>query len=198
MMMTYAKVALYSGLALAIPYILYQVIAFINPALTDKEKRYFYFLLPLVLVFFVAGVAYGYFILLPKSLTLFIEFHWIPQIGTTIIPMLDIGGYITFVTQTLWWVGICFEFPAIAFILAKIGLVSHKWLRRQWRWVTIVLYLFSAFITPTGNFINQSVSDIFWLNLGFIAFLPLIGLYVLSIFLAWIARRPKKKVAIQA
>jgi sec-independent protein translocase protein TatC len=191
-------VALYSGLALAIPYILYQVIAFVNPALTSKEKRYLYFLLPLVLFFFVSGVAFCYFIFLPPSLKLFIQYHWVPEVGTRIIPMMDIGGYISFVAQVLFWVGICFEFPAIVFILAKIGLVSHKWLLRQWKWATSIILIFSVLITPTGNPLNQSASEIFWLDLGFIASLPLIFLYFFSVFLAWIARRPKKKVAIQA
>lgn len=195
MAFTYAKVALYSGLAIAIPFILYQVIAFINPALTNKEKRYFYFLLPLVLVFFVAGIAYGYFIFLPPSLKLFVQYHWVPEVGTRILPMLDIGGYISFVAQALFWVGICFEFPAIVFILSKIGLVSHKWLLRQWKWVTAIILIFSVLITPTGNPLNQKASEIFWLDLGFIASFPLIGLYILSVFLAWIGRRPKKEAA---
>ena len=197
MAFTYAKVALYSGLAIVIPYILYQVIAFINPALTNKEKRYFYFLLPLVLVFFIAGVVYCYFIFLPPSLTLFMQYHWVPEVGTRIIPMMDIGSYISFVAQVLFWVGVCFEFPAIVFILSKIGLVSHKWLLRQWKWAVSIILIFSVLITPTGNPLNQSVSEIFWLDLGFIASLPLIFLYFFSVFLAWIGRRPKKKAAIQ-
>jgi len=195
MAFTYAKVALYSGLAIAIPFILYQVIAFINPALTNKEKRYIYSLLPLVLFFFVAGVAYGYFIFLPPSLKLFVQYHWVPEVGTRIVPMLDIGGYISFVAQALFWVGICFELPAIVFILSKIGLVSYKWLLRRWQWVISIILIVSALITPTGNPLNQRVSEIFWLDLGFIASLPLIFLYFFSVFLAWIGRRPKKKAA---
>jgi sec-independent protein translocase protein TatC len=187
---TYAKVALYSGLALSIPFVIYQIISFINPALTSREKRYVYSLLPLILVFFAGGLAYGYFIFLPPSLNLFIEYHWVPEVGTRIVPMINIGNYISFVALALFWVGICFEFPAIIFLLAKIGLISHKWLLKRWKWATSIILLFSVLITPTGNPLSQSVSQIFWLDLGFIASFPLLFLYFFSIFLAWIARKP--------
>lgn len=192
---TYAKVALYSGIALAIPFIVYQMISFINPALTSKEKRYVYSLLPLIMVCFAGGLAYGYFIFLPPSLELFIQYHWVPQVGTRIIPMLNIGSYISFVALALFWVGICFEFPAIIFLLAKIGLVSHKWLLKQWKWATSIILLFSVLITPTGNPLSQSASSIFWLDLGFIASFPLLFLYFSGVFLAWIAHRQKTAAA---
>jgi sec-independent protein translocase protein TatC len=195
MALTYAKVALYSGIAIVIPFILYQLIAFIDPALTSREKRYLYSMLPMILFFFIAGVAYSYFIFLPPSLKLFITFHWVPQVGTQIVPMLDIGGYISFVAQCLWWVGVAFEFPAVIFILAKFKLVSHRWLLKQWKWAVAIILIGSALITPTGNPLNQTVSEMFWLDLGFIASAPLLGIYFLGVFLAWWARRPKKQVA---
>jgi sec-independent protein translocase protein TatC len=195
MALTYAKVALYSGLALVTPFILYQLIAFIDPALTRKEKRYLYSMLPMILLFFLIGVAYCYFLFLPPSLKLFITFHWVPQVGTQIVPMIDIGGYISFVAKCLLWVGLAFEFPVIVFLLAKFHLVSHKWLLKQWKWATAIILIMSALITPTGNPLNQSFSEIFWLDLGFIGSVPLLALYFLGVFLAWFARRPQKKLA---
>jgi sec-independent protein translocase protein TatC len=126
------------------------------------------------------------------------QYKWIPEVGTRIVPMIRIGSYISFIIKGLFWIGLCFELPAIIFILARIGLVSHRWLLKQWRWATIGIFIFAAFITPTGNVINQNVSDIVLLDLGFIVSGPLIVLYLLSILLAWLAKRTDKAPPVAA
>ncbi|MGD0856313.1 MAG: twin-arginine translocase subunit TatC [Dehalococcoidia bacterium] len=189
---TYVSVSLYCGLLIASPVIIYQIIAFIHPALTGQEKRYLYTIMPMILAFFFAGAAYAYYVFLPPTLELLMQYKWIPEVGTRIIPMIKIGSYISFTASALFWIGLCFELPALIFLLAKIGLVSYRWLLKQWKWAIIGIFIFAGLITPTGNPANQNISDIILLDLGFIVSAPIFILYFLSILLAWLAKKPEK------
>ena len=189
---TYVVVSLYTGLLIASPVIIYQIIAFVHPALTKREKLFVYTVIPMILVFFGAGVVYAYYIFLPPTLDILVNYQWIPEVGTRIVPMIKIGSYISFVAGSLFRIGLSFEHPAVLFLLAKMGLVSHKWLLKQWKWAVIGIFVFAGMVTPTGNPANQKISDIILLDLGFIVSAPIFILYFLSIFLAWLARRPQQ------
>jgi sec-independent protein translocase protein TatC len=191
MAFTYAKVSLYFGLAMASPVILYEVLMFVQPALTSRERRWLYLVLPMVLVLFVVGVLYAYYIFIPPSLYVLISYHWVPEIGTKILPMINIGSYMSFVVRAIFWIGVFFELPAIIFLLAKMGLVTHKLLASHWRGILMLIVIFGALITPTGNPVNQNFHDIIWIDTGFIVSLPVLGLYLLSIGLAWLGRKPR-------
>lgn len=170
---TYFKLAFTCGIAVATPVILFEIVLFVRPALTVQEKRYLYGLLPAVLLAFAGGVAFAYFVLLPPAIDFLFEF------GKDVAQAeWRISRYITLITRLLFGVGICFELPIAMFFLAKIGIVDVGKLKRFRRWVIVLAFVVSAFITPTPDPVNQSIVAI-----------PLIILYELGIILAWIAQR---------
>ena len=171
------KVSLVAGFMLAFPVILYQVIMFVAPGLTPREKRYLLTFMPGVLLAFVAGVAFGYFVLIPPALNFLLT--WGDDVAT---PLIRIGNYINVVVMLLFWMGVVFETPVVMFILAKLGIVSWrgfaKW-RRHW---VVVAFILGALITPTFDPINQSLVA-----------LPLIVLYELGIWLSRLVARGRSR-----
>ena len=177
---TYMKVSLASGVILAMPYLVYQLIMFISPALTHKEKRYVYLVLPWIALMFVAGVIFSYFILVPPATRFLITFG--SDIAT---PQIKIGSYISVVTRLLLAVGLVFEMPVITTFLSRLGIITPKWLSDKRKPAIICAFILAAIITPTFDPINQSLVAI-----------PLIILYEMSIWLAKLfQRKPTQVVA---
>ena len=169
----FMKVSLLSGFILALPFILYQLLAFVMPGLTDSERRWVIISIPMSSVFFLIGVAFCFFVMLPAAIPFLTSF-----LGVTTHPRLS--NYIDFVTNMMFWIGVSFELPLLVFILAKINIVNSKMLARQWRIAVVVIALIAAIVTPTPDPVNMSLM-----------MAPLMVLYVLSIFFAAIARRGK-------
>lgn len=174
---TWFNVSLQIGVAAATPFILLQIIKFVAPALYPREKVFVYLMLPWVLFMFAAGVAFTYYVLMPPAFKFLLDFG--SQYGT---PLLTIDKYISLVTKLLFWVGLVFETPVVIFILAKIGIVNSRMLLKKWRWAILGAFVISALITPTPDPINQSIVAA-----------PLIVLYFISIVLAHIAQRGRRK-----
>ena len=176
------KVSLISGIVLAFPIILYQIILFVAPALTPKERRYLFSFTPGVLLAFAAGVFFAYFVLIPPAVNFLL--NWGSDLAT---PLIRIGNYVNVMLMLLFWMGVVFETPVVMFLLAKLGVVSArefaKW-RRHW---IVVAFILGAFITPTFDPINQS------LVAG-----PLIILYEVGILLARLAGRGRPKTIPEA
>ena len=182
MMAVYFTVALTVGVAAALPFILLQAVKFVAPALYPREKVFLYAMLPAVLLAFVAGASFAYFVLLPPA------FRFLLSFGSDIAtPLISINNYISLVTRLLFWVGVVFETPIVFFILAKIGIVNSGMLLRKWRWAILVSFIAAAIITPTPDPVNQSLVAV-----------PLIGLYGISIVLVHIAQIGRKKKAAAA
>ena len=171
---TIMRVCLVSGVILAMPYLTYELIMFVSPALTRKEKRYVYFILPWVALMFAAGVAFAYFILIPRVTAFLLTFG--SDIAT---PQIKIGNYINIVTRLLLAVGLVFEMPVLTTFLARIGIIKPKWLSDKRKTAIIVAFILAALITPTIDPINQCLVAA-----------PLIVLYEMSI---WLARLVYKK-----
>ena len=174
------KVCLYSALTMALPFFMYQLVMFIRPALTRKERVYLYVLLPAVLLFFLAGAAFAWFIFMPRALDFLLNFG--NDMG--IVSQIRIGNLISFEVQIIFWMGVVFEIPVVTFFLAKIGLLTHGWLIKQWKWAFIGAFIIGAVITPTPDPINQTIVSI-----------PVFLLYLLGILTAWIGRRGKESPA---
>ncbi len=168
MLGTYMQVCLIAGIILAMPALVYQLIMFVSPALTPKEKKYVWIVLPCIIVFFIGGVLFGYYVLIPPAMQFLLSFG--ADIAT---PQIRIGNYISLVTRLLLAIGLVFETPVITTLLARLGVVSSKWLATQWKWAVILAFVLGAVITPTWDPINQTLVA-----------LPLIVLYLLSILLA--------------
>ena len=174
---TYFKLSLAGGLVLATPVIIYEVVMFIRPALTRKERTYLYTLLPGVLIAFAVGVVFAYFVLVPPAMTFLFNFGS----GVAAIEW-RIGKYITMITRLIFAIGMCFETPIVIYFLTRIGILNVQKLRRSRRFAVVGAFIIAAIITPTFDPVNQSIVA-----------LPLIALYEVGILLSRIAQRGKKE-----
>jgi sec-independent protein translocase protein TatC len=167
----FTKVALISGVALAMPVLVYQLIGFVAPGLTRREKRYLYLILPGATLSFVVGIAFAYFVMLPTAIPFLKGF-----LSDIIEPTWFIDRYVSFITSLLFWVGLSFETPLLIFFLAKLGVVTPEVLSRYRKYAILVIAVLSAVITPTPDPFNMI------LVMG-----PLILLYEIGILLAKLA-----------
>jgi len=167
----FTKVALISGVALAMPVLVYQLIGFIAPGLTRREKRYLYLILPGATLSFVAGIAFAYFVMLPMAIPFLKGF-----LGDIVQPNWFVDKYISFITSLLFWVGLSFETPLLIFFLAKLGIVTPVVLSRNRKYAVLVIAVLSAVITPTPDPFNM-----------ILVMAPLILLYEIGILLAKLA-----------
>ena len=121
-----AKTSLLVGLFASLPFVLYQIVMFVAPGLKPSERRYLYILMPVSLLAFAAGAAFGYRVLFPPMVNFLLTFG-----SDVAIPMIRIGNYVNLMLRLLFWMGIIFEMPVVIFFLAKIGVVSPSFLSRN-------------------------------------------------------------------
>lgn len=171
----YMKVCLAAGVALAMPVLIYQLIMFIAPALTPKEKKYVYLVLPWIAFMFIGGVAFSYFVFLPPAITFLFTFG--ENIAT---PQIRIGSYIDVVTRLMLITGIIFELPVVSTFLARLGIVNYKWLASKRKIALVVAFIVAAIVTPTVDLVTQCMVAA-----------PLIVLYEMSIWLARLVQRKR-------
>ena len=149
---TFMRVALFSGIAFSMPVLLYEVFAYIDPALLPKERRFVLTLGPFVLLLFVGGMLFCYFLLLPQALGFLLNF------GAAVIEnQLRCSEYLSFVTTFILGMGVVFEMPAVIFGLVRVGIVKRPWLARQRRYVFLLTFVIGALITPTPDPFNQAL-----------------------------------------
>jgi len=168
---TVMRVSLMTGFAIAFPYIGLEAWLFIAPGLKKRSRTYGLIAIPIVVIFFLGGMAFAYYVMLPTALPFLLNF-----MGINTIPRPS--SYIKFVTSLMFWLGVAFEFPIVIFILSSLGLISAKMLIQQWRLAIVIIAVISALITPTVDPVNMA------LVMG-----PLIILYFLSVLLAAFAQR---------
>lgn len=170
---TYFRVALLGGISLGMPMLIYQVLAFVTPALTPQEKRW---VLPVVIgasLSFVGGLVFGYLVVLPTAYGFLFSFgRDFAQIAPTI------SSYMDLTTRLLLVMGVVFETPLVIMGLAKFGVVTARKLIGWWRWALVGSFVISAIATPTPDPITQTLVG------G-----PMFILYVFGIGLAWLVRR---------
>ncbi len=171
MLTTYFKVGILTGVAISLPIIVYHVVRFVAPAMTPREQRYFFLLLPGVVVCFLVGVVFGYFLLLPWSAK-----YLLTTFSDIATPFITVGSYISFVSTMLFFIGLAFETPLILYFLAKIRLVNAKKLASMRKFAFVGAFVVGAIITPTVDPIAQSIVAI-----------PLILLWEIGILLARVA-----------
>jgi sec-independent protein translocase protein TatC len=171
----FMKISLLSGVILALPVILFEVLAFVMPGLNPKERSWIWMVVPTATLFFAAGAAFAYFFMLPTALPFLLNF-----MGITTSPRPN--NYFGFVTNLMFWVGVSFELPLIMYVLARLHIVSAKSLLKQWRIAILASAILAALITPTPDPVNMGLMMI-----------PLIALYFLSIIFAVVARRERKE-----
>jgi len=171
---TLMRITLLTAFAISLPYIIFEMFRFVAPGLSVRSRIWGLVGIPVVVLFFLGGMAFAYYIMLPPALEFLTS---ILGIKTVVRP----SAYIGFITSLMFWVGVSFQFPLVIFILAGMGLVNYHTLAKQWRLAVIIIAVISAIITPTIDPLNMA------LIMG-----PLIVLYFLSIFLAFIAQRGRE------
>jgi sec-independent protein translocase protein TatC len=176
----YFKVALYIAIAIALPVLLWQLIGFLAPGLTKKEKRLLYLSMPFVVILFLVGVAYAFLFAAPRALgflSTFMSgmFEWTPE-GNAVI---------TFFLTLMLGLGLAFQLPVVMFILAKLGVASPAKMRSFRKYAILILLILSAIITPSTDPFNMAI-----------VFFPLFLLYEAGILVARVfARKPVESPA---
>lgn len=166
----YVTVSLYSGIALAVPLLLWQIWMFISPALYTHERSYVTPFIGLSSVSFVLGAAFAYYILFPPAARYLLNLG-----GGEFQLLLRASDYLDLITIIMLAMGLIFQMPAITYVLARIGFVSAGFLARSWKIALVVILIVAAVVSPTGDIPNM---------LLFAA--PMMVLYVVSIFIAWL------------
>ena len=171
------KASLFVGIFGSLPFLLWQMVMFAAPGLNPTEKRYLYSLMPITILVFLAGSAFGYFMLFPPAVKFLLTFG-----SNVATPMIRIGNYVNLMLSLLFWMGIVFELPIILFFLSRIGVVSPEFLARNRRWAIVIAFVLGAIITPTLDPINQA----------FVAG-PIIVLYEVGVLLSKVGARMRER-----
>lgn len=161
---TYLKVALLGGIILATPVLFYQFWMFVSPGLYRKEKKFLIPVIFLSLVFFAAGSSFGYFVVFPYGFEFFLGFS-----TETIQAMPSMKEYLSFAAKMLLAFGLVFELPLVLTFMARMGLVSVDFLKKNRKFALLIFFGGAALITPP-DVITQTMMAI-----------PLIILYEISI-----------------
>lgn len=172
---TYLKVSFIAGVGLASPVIIFQIWRFIAPGLYDNEKKY---LLPIVFfstIFFVGGAMFGYFVVFPFGFKFFVSFA-----NDYITPMISTREFMSFATRLLFAFGLVFEMPVFAFFLARMGLLSSQFMKRQRKYAILLIFVAAAVLTPP-DVISQLLMA-----------MPLLVLYEISVWIVTIFGKKDK------
>lgn len=156
-----------------LPYISLELLLFAAPGLSRRARVIGLIAIPLVLALFVGGMLFTFYFLLPQAIPFLLGFMGIP---TLVRP----SSYISFATGIMFWVGVAFEFPLLAYVLAAMGILPAGLLRRNWRIAVVALTILAAAITPTVDPINM-----------LLVLVPLVLLYFLSVGTASLAHRQR-------
>jgi sec-independent protein translocase protein TatC len=148
----YLQVGFVLALSVAMPVIIYQVLAFVAPALYPKEKRYLYMAIPGATLSFLAGVAFCFYLMLPVAIQFLSGFE--PEV---FLAQWTAEKYLDFVSTFLFWVGVVFELPLVMFFLVKLGVVSVERMTKFRRYAFVLAFIIGAIITPTPDPVNQSL-----------------------------------------
>lgn len=175
--MLYMKMSFFAGIFLAAPFVLYQVWAFVAPGLYSNEKAYAIPFIVFGSAFFVAGAAFGHYVLFPMTFKFLGEFG-----GADIKFMPKVEDYYTFYSWFLLALGLVFQVPVIIFVLARIGLVTAGFLLRQFKWAVLVAFIVAAIVTPTPDMVTQTLLA-----------LPMIALYLLGVGIAALFGKKRKR-----
>jgi len=174
----YLEVGFVAGLFAASPFVFYQVWLFIAPGLYRKEKRYFLPFLISTVGLFIAGGFFGYRMVYPASLDFLIGY------GQRFQPMITIGEYTKLFLTIIIGLGLIFEMPILVFFLALMRVITARWMWRNLRYAILAIFVVAAIVTPTTDILNMCL---------FAA--PMVGLYAISIGVAWLVNSTRARGA---
>ena len=176
------KLALFGAVVLAIPVILFEILAFASPALKAKERKYTIAVMVMIVAFFAVGVMFGYRVIMPPGL------RWLFGVaGDQMKPVISASQYVTFMGWFMIGLGISFETPVFIWMLVALGVVTPEQLTKQWRWAVLIILLTASIITPDWSPVTMTLVAI-----------PMAILYILSIALAQLTTRKRRAAAAAA
>ena len=176
--MIHMKTALYCGLLLASPYVLYQLFRFVSPALYTNERRHAVRIVGSAYVMFLVGTAINYLLIFPLT----VRFLGTYQVNPDVTNMLTIQSYVDTLISMSLVMGVVFELPVVSWILATIGIINWKQMATYRKHAFVAILIVSAIITPT--------TDAFTL---FVVALPIWLLYEASIWIVRVTNRKKQE-----
>ncbi len=173
----YINLGLYLGIAIAMPWVLYQVWLFVAPGLYKHERKAVASFIGSSMFLFLSGIAFGYFVMLPQVLTFVVHF----ANEGPIKPLIDINEYFSLILLVLVGLGIIFEMPVVIFILSLFGIVTPKFLLRNFRYALLLITVAAAIVTPTPDATTMLV---------FMA--PMVVLYFIGVLVSYAVLRNKR------
>jgi sec-independent protein translocase protein TatC len=172
------SLSIYLGLVIASPWILYQIWLFVAPALYKHERSAITGFLFSTVFLFLAGIAFGYFISLPYVLRFLISFQG------PVVPLISINEYFDLILMILLGLGLVFELPVLIFFLSLFGIVTPKFMLKNFRYAILVIAILAAVLTPTPDATTMLV---------FMA--VLVALYLVGVGVSWVVVRRRERLA---
>lgn len=163
--MTHMYISIVAGIIAAFPYIIYEIWSFINPALHMKEKKYSGGAVVSSSLLFIMGVLFSYFLIVPLT----VNFLGTYQVSDFVENSISLSSYISTVVSVTFAVGLVFELPIFVYFLTKVGIITPSFMKKNRKYMLVILLTISAIITPPDVFSQILVV------------IPLFGLYELSI-----------------
>ena len=172
---TNIKIALWGGLFISSPYVIYQIWQFVAAALKRQEKKYIFLFGPVSFIFFVLGGLFGFFVVVPVGITFLLHF------ATDIVhPMISVSHYISFIGILIFAFGLVFQLPLVLLFLTKMGMVTPQILGQKRRVAIVLMFICAAAITPPDVVTQVSLA------------IPLLLLYELGILFSKLAYSPTR------
>ncbi len=174
--MLYIKVSFLAAIFFTSPFIFLQFWYFVAPGLYQKEKKY---VIPFVIftsTFFILGALFGYFIVFPWAC------HFFLRMGADFQPVITVDKYFSLALRMLLGIATIFELPTLVFFLSRMGIITHGWMIKNFKYAVLAVFIIAAVITPTPDMITQSILAV-----------PMLALYGLSILIAFIFGKKKEK-----
>ncbi len=176
--MLYIKVSFLAAIFFTSPFIFFQLWLFVAPGLYQREKKYVYPFVFFTSFFFVLGALFGYFVAFPFACNFFLK------MGSEFQPVITVDQYFSLALRLLIGIALVFEMPTLVFFLSRMGIITSRWMIKNFKYAVLVVFIIAAIITPSPDVINQSILAV-----------PMLALYGLSVLIASVfgKERGKKK-----
>ena len=174
--MLYIKVSFLTAIFVTSPFIFLQLWYFVAPGLYKKEKKYVYPFVIFTSFFFILGALFGYFVAFPFACNFFLK------MGSEFQPVITVDQYFSLALRLLLGIALVFEMPTLVFFLSRMGIITSRWMIKNFKYAVLVVFIIAAVITPSPDMINQSILAV-----------PMLFLYGLSLLIAFIFEKKKAK-----
>jgi sec-independent protein translocase protein TatC len=174
--MLYMKVSFLTAVFVTSPFIFLQLWYFVAPGLYQKEKKYVIPFVSLTTLLFSLGALFGYFIVFPWACRFFLN------LGQDFTPVITVNAYFSLAIKILLGIGAVFELPTLVFFLSRMGIITSRWMIKNFKYAVLAIFIIAAVITPTPDMVTQSILAV-----------PMLILYSLGILIAFLFGKERKR-----